>query len=128
MIKRNATSERGATDHGLRSTGHLTRPIERAQQRRDVVAVDLVHPPAERAPLLSVRLDLQDQVAIGLNAIDVEFVHQVVKALRRGEHRRLPGGALLDLSVGHEVEDARRVALQAEPDRQARRHTKAVRE
>jgi beta-N-acetylhexosaminidase len=81
---------------GCRSSG-----IERVEQRRDVVAVDLLHRPAERLPLSADRPHRQDAAgrALDLHAVQVDDQAEVVQPVGAGGHGGLPRLAFLHLAV-----------------------------
>ena len=131
LEQRHAAADPGVADeHAPASRGASRSCVERADERRDVVAVDAHGVPAERAPLVRDRLGLQDAGggAVGLQRVDVDDRGHVLEAVVRAGHRGLPRGALVELAVGEQGVDARRVALVAEAERHPGRHAEPVSE
>ena len=108
--------------------GLLGDPVEGAQQRVDVVAVDALDVPAERRPFVGDRFDAQHPGggAVGLQGVDVDHRGQVAQPVMACAHRRLPRRALVELTVGEEVEDPRRRTLVTQPQGHADRDGQAV--
>ena len=75
--------------------------------------------PAEGAPFVGDRLDVDDDRAVGLDAVAVDQRDEIVEAEGRARDGRLPGGAFLQLAVRQLAEDARVRACEAEAERHA---------
>ncbi len=84
----------------LRLAGTGSRRLECVDDGGDVVAVDLLRLPAEGAPLFTHRLHVEDDRAVGLDAVAVDDGDEVVELEMGTGHRRLPGRSLLHLAVG----------------------------
>ena len=102
--------------------------VEGVDERGDVVAVDPQRLPPERLPFVGDRFGAQDAFggAVGLQGVDVDDGGQVVQVVVGGLQRCLPGGALVELAVGQQVEHPGRVALVAQPERHPGGHRQAV--
>ena len=112
----------------MRLAGPDPRRLERVDDGRDVVAVDLLRLPAEGAPLLAHRLHVEDDRAVGLDAVAVDEGDEIVELEMGAGHRRLPGRSLLHLAVGQLDEDPRRRAVEPEAERLADALAEAVAE
>jgi hypothetical protein len=64
--------------------------------------------------------------AVGLQCVDVDQRGQVAQPVMAGAHGRFPGGALVELTVGEEVEDPRRRILMTQTQSHADRHGQAM--
>ena len=93
-----------------------------------VVAVDLDGVPAERAPLVGDRFDVDDHRAIGLDAVAVDHRDEVVEAEGRSGGGGFPGRALLQFAVGDRAEDAAGPTRDAITERRAHRDAESVSE
>ena len=113
----------GAGDHAGRPFARAVRaqPAQQRGQRGQVVAVDLVHVPAEGAPLVGQRFHADHVVdpAVELIAVAIDDGDQVGQPVMRGEQRRFPDLPFLHLAVAQHDEDAEIALAQARADRHA---------
>ena len=118
----------------VRSTIAFGLPSRRARRaaRATIAAMSLpsisLRLPAEGAPLVGDRLHVEDDRAVGLDAVAVDQRDEVVEPEVARRHRRLPGRALLHLAVGELDEDARRRAVEPQAERLADALAEAVAE
>src|SRR3990172_4209057 len=119
LHERHALALDGVSDDNARAGRRRSRALQRLDDLVLVVAVDLLHLPAEGAPLIGERLlahDVDDE-AVVLDAVAVDDRREVGEAVVRRRHRRLPALALIQLAVAEEAVDA--VVAPVEPRRQA---------
>src|SRR5260221_5339983 len=117
LLQRRHALARQRTQHDrLRAAASRPRPLQRRDDRRNVVAVDLLRLPAEGAPLIRDRLHVEDDAAVGLDAVAVDQRDEIVETEARAGHRRLPGGALLHLAIGELDENPGLRAVESKPE------------
>ena len=77
---------------------------EGGSKRVDVVPVDLVHVPAEGAPPLAERIEVEHVpcMAESLLSVDVDDGDEIRQPVMGGEHHRLPDRALVALGVAEQ--------------------------
>ena len=95
-----------------------------ARRPRQVVAVDLLRGPTERAPLGGDGFHIEHKSAVGLDAVAVDQRDEVVQPEMCCRHGGLPVRAFLHLAVGKFDEDAGGRM----PEPQAERHADALTE
>ena len=108
------------------ASGSLPQSLDNAIH---VVAIDLEHGEAEAAPFVAKRLQVLDFAgACRLDLVVVDHGGEVGQLVLAGAHRRLPDGALIDLAVAHDDEDAAVALLRARRERHADADRKPVAE
>ncbi len=120
--KRHALAhQRVEQDHARLGIFERTCSIEGLQHSSDVIAIDALHMPAERGPLVGQRLEAEHLAgrAVSLLVVDIDQADQVGEAVVRRAHRRFPRRALIELAVAHRVIDERRVVFVAQGKRDA---------
>ena len=122
LDERHAATLAGASDDARRPAGRMRKALERVDERRDVVTVDLDDLPTERPPAIGQRL--QAHRSLGpialLQPVAVDDDRQAVEPVMGRSHRRLPVAALLQLAVSgqHERPDTwRRSSFRRAPRR-----------
>ena len=106
-------------DHARLRTVVVARAVEGVTHRLDVVAVQALHVPAERGPLVGERLEAHHLVGmrVGLLVVQVHQHDEVGKAVVARGQCGFPRRTFVELAVGHAVVDEGGVALLAKPER-----------
>ena len=130
LHERDAVAEHRLREQDVRPALDRREAVDDGAQRGRVVAVDVVGVPAEGAPALLERREVEHvaRVAERLLAVDVDDRDEVAEPVVGGEHHRLPDRALVALGVAHEHERAPRAARELRGERRARRDREAVAE
>src|ERR1700676_1084924 len=104
--RRHAAAGTGAQHDRMRPALGCAGLSEGGDDCGEVIAVDLLRGPAERAPLGGDGFYVEHQSAVGLNAVAVDQRDEIVQPEMRGRHGGLPVRPFLPLAVGKFDEDS----------------------
>ena len=106
LERRDAAARQGPQHARPRLSLAFARPVQRRDNLRHVVAVNLDRIPAERAALLGDGLDVDHDLSIGLDAVAVDQRDEIVEAEISSRHHGFPSRTFLQFAVGEFDEHA----------------------